>query len=81
MSRYNIDIPVISDTNSFINEYSYKYYSQLYDQNISSVGFTLGSAFTLGDKDIKLSERLFIPSNKLRGFEGVKLDQKMEVIL
>ena len=76
LSRYNIDIPVISDTNSFINEYSYKYYSQLYDQNISSVGFTLGSAFTLGDKDIKLSERLFIPSNKLRGFEGGKVGPK-----
>ena len=75
-SRYNIDLPIISDTNSFINEFRYKHYSALYDENISTVGLTLSSAFSLDDSDIKLSERLFIPSNRLRGFEGGKVGPK-----
>ena len=76
LSRYNIDIPIVSDTNSFINRYSYKYFSELYDDNISTIGISLGSAFSLDDSDIKLSERLFIPSGRLRGFEGGKVGPK-----
>ncbi|MDC3174279.1 outer membrane protein assembly factor BamA [Candidatus Pelagibacter sp.] len=76
LSKYNIDIPIISDTNSFINNYSYKYFSELFDNNISTIGFSLGSAFSLNDSDIKLSERLFIPSSRLRGFEGGKVGPK-----
>ena len=76
LSRYSIDLPVISDTSSFINEYSYKYYTELFDENISSFGISVGSAFSIDDSDIKLSERLFIPSSKLRGFETGKVGPK-----
>ncbi len=76
LSRYNLDLPIISDTNSFINKFNYKYYTELYKENISSIGLTLGSAFSLNDEDIKLSERLFIPSTKLRGFESGKVGPK-----
>ncbi len=76
LSRYSLDLPIISDTNSFINEYSYKMFTELYDQNISSLGFSFGSAFSLDDNDVKLSERLFIPSSKLRGFESGRVGPK-----
>ena len=76
ISRYYVDLPLISDTNSFINEYSYKYFTELYNDNISTFGFTIGSAFSLNDNDIKLSERLFIPSSRLRGFESGKVGPK-----
>ena len=76
LSSYSLDLPVVSDTNSFINRYSYKFYSELYDENISSLGFLVSSAFSLDDNDIKLSERLFIPSSKLRGFETGKVGPK-----
>ncbi len=76
LSRYGIDIPIISDTNSFINEYSYKYYTELYEQNVSTFGLTLSSAFSIDDNDVKLSERLFIPGGKLRGFETGKVGPK-----
>ena len=76
LSRYGIDIPIISDTNSFINEYSYKYYAELYEQNVSTFGLTLSSAFSLDDNDVKLSERLFIPGSRLRGFETGKVGPK-----
>ena len=76
ISRVDFDLPVISDTNSFSNNFSYKYFTELYNENISSLGFTLGSAFSLKNDDIKLSERLFIPRNKLRGFESGKVGPK-----
>ena len=76
LSRYNLDLPIISDTNSFINQFSHKYFSELYNENVSSLGLTISSAFSLDDNDIKLSERLFIPANKLRGFEGGKVGPK-----
>jgi len=76
LSSYNLDIPIISDTNSLINTYSYKYYSELYTENITSLGFTASSAFSINNNDIKLSERLFIPSSKLRGFEIGKVGPK-----
>ena len=76
LSRYSLDLPIISDTNSFINEYSYKMFTELYDQNISSLGFSIGSAFSLDDNDIKLSERLFIPPKRLRGFESGRVGPK-----
>ena len=76
LSRYNLDIPIISDTNSFINTFNYKYFSELYNDNVSTFGISLGSAFSLDDSDIKLSERLFIPSSRLRGFENGKVGPK-----
>ena len=76
LSRYGIDIPIVSDTNSFINEFSYKYYTELYEQNVSTFGITLSSSFSLDDNDVKLSERLFIPGSKLRGFETGKVGPK-----
>ena len=76
LSTYSLDLPIISDTNSFINEYSYKFFTELYDQNVSSLGFSVGSAFSLDDNDIKLSERLFIPAKKLRGFESGRVGPK-----
>ena len=76
VSRYSLDLPIVSDTNSFINEYSYKYYTELFTENVSSIGVSIGSAFSIDDSDIKLSERLFIPSGKLRGFETGKVGPK-----
>ena len=76
VSRYSLDLPIVSDTNSFINEYSYKYYTELFTENVSSIGISIGSAFSIDDSDIKLSERLFIPGRKLRGFESGKVGPK-----
>ena len=72
-SRYYLDLPVISETNTLTNTYDYKVYSELYDQNISSASFFIKASKSINNKDIKLSERLNIPSNKLRGFENGKI--------
>ena len=75
-SKYFIDIPFISETSTLTNRYDFKKYSELYENNISVVSFFLKSANSLQNKDIKLSERIFLPSDKLRGFERGKVGPK-----
>mgnify|MGYP001169233535 CR=1 FL=1 len=72
-SNYNINLPVISDTNTLTNSYNYKIYSEFYENNISSFSLLFKSATSITGDDIKLTERLSIPSNKLRGFERGKV--------
>ena len=75
-SRYFLDLPVISDTNTLSNTYSYKYFTELYNNNISTLSIFLKSVESISNDDIKLSERIFLPSNKLRGFERGKVGPK-----
>ena len=75
-SRYNIDLPMISDNNTLTNTYSYKAFTELYDENISSFAITLKAANSISGDDVKLTERLNIPSRKLRGFENGKVGPK-----
>jgi len=75
-SFYNIDIPILSDTGTLNNNYNFKYFTELYDNNNSSFSFLLGTSSSIKNKDIKLSERLFIPGSKLRGFERGKIGPK-----
>ena len=75
-SIYTLDLPVFSETYTFTNSYSYQKYASFYDNNISSLGFYIESANSIKGDDIKLTERLFIPSRKLRGFERGKVGPK-----
>ena len=75
-SGYSLNLPIISDTNTLTNTYNYKYYTELYDQNISSASFMIMSANSITNEDIKLTERLYIPQSKLRGFESRKIGPK-----
>ena len=75
-SRYSLDLPVISDNNTLTNSYDYKYYTELYENNISSFSFLIETANSLTGDDIKLTERLYIPSRRLRGFERGKVGPK-----
>ena len=75
-SKYSLDLPILSDTNTLINSYQYDYYTELFENNISNASLLLLSANSISNDNIKLSERLFIPSNKLRGFERGKIGPK-----
>ena len=75
-SNYNIDLPFLSDTYTLTNTYSFKKYSSLYENNISSFSLFLESANSITNDDVKLSERLFLASNRLRGFEKGKVGPK-----
>ena len=75
-SYYSVDLPVVSDNNTLTNFYNYKIFSELYENNISSASLSLSAAKSITGDDIKLSERLYIPSRKLRGFVSGKVGPK-----
>ena len=76
ISSYGIDIPIISESYTLKNSYNYKYFTELYDENISTFSFYVATSNSLSGEDVKLSERLYIPTNKLRGFVKGKVGPK-----
>ena len=76
ISNYSVSIPVLSETGTLKNSYTFKVFSELYENNISTASLLLSSSFSINDEDIKLSERLFIPGSRLRGFERGKVGPK-----
>ena len=75
-SFYSIDLPLISDTNTLKNYFNYSHYFNFFQKNFSSISIYLESANSLNNKDIKLSERINIPSSRLRGFEAGRVGPK-----
>ena len=75
-SFYSVDLPIVSENNTLKNHYNYSYYFDLFDENVSSLSLLLKSANSINNKDIKLSERINIPSSKLRGFESGRIGPK-----
>jgi len=76
ISRFTQNIPLISDNYTITNSYDYKIYNEWLNENIVSFGFYIKGANSLSGKDVKLSERLYLPSSKLRGFESGKIGPK-----
>jgi outer membrane protein insertion porin family len=76
ISRFTQNIPLISKSYTLTNTYDYKMYNQWLDENVFSFGFYAKTANSLSGKDVKLSDRLFLPSSKLRGFESGKVGPK-----
>ena len=75
-SGYNLSLPIISDTNTLINNYNFKIFKELYENNVSTLSFLFKSANSLTGDDVKLSERLYLPGRKIRGFESGKIGPK-----
>ena len=76
LSSYSVNMPIISDTNTLTNTYNYKIFKELYENNVSTFSFLFKGASSLTGDDVKLSERLYIPGRKLRGFESGKIGPK-----
>ena len=75
-SYYSLDLPLISETNTIKNYYNYSQYFSFFEKNFSSISIYLQSAHSLNNKNIKLSERITLPSNRLRGFERGRVGPK-----
>ena len=67
-SSYSVNLPVISENNSLTNAYIFTYYNELYQDNVTKFSFFAKSANSLTNDNIKLSERIYLPGNRLRGF-------------
>ena len=75
-STYTLDMPLISETYTLTNRYSFEKFTSLYNNNVSTFGIYLEAANSIKNDDIKLTERLYIPNKKLRGFERGKVGPK-----
>jgi len=75
-SSFRTELPVISDTNSLSNTLRYNFYTNLYNENITSFSFYAKTSNSLSNDNIKLTERNFLPSNRLRGFQLGKVGPK-----
>jgi outer membrane protein insertion porin family len=76
ISMFTQNIPLISESYTLTNSYNYKIYNEWLDENIFSIGFFGKTANALSGKDVKLSDRLYLPASKLRGFESGKVGPK-----
>ena len=75
-SYYSLDLPMISDTNTLKNVYNYKYFTELYENNITTASIYLSAVNSISSDDVKLSERINIPSRRLRGFQFGRVGPK-----
>jgi outer membrane protein insertion porin family len=75
-SFYSLNLPLVSDTNTIKNYYNYSKYFNFFEKNFSSLSLYLQSANSINNKNVKLSERITIPSNRLRGFEYGRVGPK-----
>ena len=75
-SSYGLSLPVISETNTLSNSYNFKIFDELYENNVSTFSVLLETSNSISGDDIKLSERLYVPGTRLRGFEAGKIGPK-----
>ncbi len=67
-SSYSVNLPVISENNSLMNTYVFTFYDELYQDNVTKFSFFAKAANSLTNDNIKLSERIYLPGSRLRGF-------------
>ena len=75
-SYYSVNLPLVSDTNTLKNEYNYKFFTELYENNVTTAAIYLSAVNSISNDDVKLSERLYIPSRRLRGFISGRVGPK-----
>ena len=76
ISRFTQNVPLLSESYTVTNAYDYKIYNEWLKENVASFGFFAKAANSITGKDVKLSDRLFLPEHKLRGFEAGKIGPK-----
>ncbi len=72
-SRFSQSIPIVSDSYGLINGYEFNYYQELMDDMISTFSFYAKAINSVTGDDVRISERLYMPSSKLRGFQRGKV--------
>ena len=67
-SRFHQSIPLVSDTYGLVNGYEFNFYQEIINEMIASVAFYGKTINSVTGEDVRISERLHLPSSKLRGF-------------
>ena len=64
------ELPLISNTASILNSYSFTAYGEPVDDMVISSGFLIRAVNSLSNDDVRVSKRLYAPSKRLRGFQS-----------
>ena len=75
-SKFNQILPLLSKDYSISNIYEFKTYQKLTENTVSNVSFYLSTINSLEGSDVRVSDRIFLSSRKLRGFETGKIGPK-----
>jgi len=75
-SNFNQTLPLLSNDYSLSNKYDFKFYHKINENIISNISFHISAINSLKDNDVRVSDRLFLSSRKLRGFEPGKIGPK-----
>jgi len=75
-TMFTQNVPLLSESFTLTNTLNHKMYTEWLNENIASFGFYASATNSLTGKNVKLSDRLFIPANKLRGFVSGKAGPK-----
>ncbi|MDC1129016.1 outer membrane protein assembly factor BamA, partial [Candidatus Pelagibacter sp.] len=75
-SKFSQKLPLLSDDYAISNTYNYKTYHKLSENTISSISFYVSTINSLSDSDVRVSERIYLSSKRLRGFEKGKIGPK-----
>ncbi len=74
ISTFSQQIPLTFDeSQTLINGYEITTYHEYLENNVLKLSFYSKAANSLGDDDVRISQRLHAPSNRLRGFERFKV--------
>jgi len=73
ISRFTQNVPLISNNYTFTNTYDFRVYDEFFNENVATYSFYTSTTHALSSENVKLSERLFLRENRLRGFETGKL--------
>ena len=73
---YSLDLPIISETNTLNNTLIFTDYYEYLNNIILKSSFYFKNSISITGDDIKLSERVYLPSSRLRGFERGKIGPK-----
>ena len=72
-STFDQSIPLVSDTNALMNAYEFNSYHELMDGMVGSFSFYSKAINSISSDDVRISERLYLPGHKLRGFQVGKV--------
>ena len=75
-SSFYQSLPLLADDQSILNSYEYSTYTKLENDSVLSLVFMARSVNSIDDDDVRISNRIFIPSRKLRGFVSGKIGPK-----
>ena len=66
------ELPLISESREIVNSYTTTRYQKI-SNTVTKLSFFGKAVNSLSNKDVRVSKRLYIPENKLRGFESGKI--------